>query len=101
MPTMDKASVDDRQTPCPSHLLGDIDEGGGGQLREGVQGDDHHGGGGVGVDPLLQQLSAAGRQAGVVMHVLQHGDQLQLQVHWCSQAYTMHRRRVKSYMYSN
>ena len=79
-------------TSRPSNLLGDIDEGGGGQLGEGVQGDDHHGGGGVGVDQLLQQLSAARSQAGVVMHVLQHGDQLQLQVHWGGQTYTVHRR---------
>lgn len=46
-----------------------------------MEGDDDHGGGGVGVDQLLQELSAAGGQAGVMVHVLQHGDQLQLQVH--------------------
>lgn len=46
-----------------------------------MQGDNDHGRGGVGVDQLLQELPAAGGQAGVVMHVLQHGDQLQLQVH--------------------
>lgn len=63
------------------YLLWDIDEGGGSELGEGVQGDDDHGGGGVGADQVLQQLSAAGGQAGVVMHVLQHRDQLQLQVH--------------------
>lgn len=64
-----------------SYLLRDVDQGGGGELGEGVQGDDDHGRGGVRVDQLLQELPAAGGQAGVVVHVLQHGDQLQLQVH--------------------
>lgn len=41
-------------------LLGDVDERGGGQLGEGVQGDDDHRGGGIGVDEVLQELSAAG-----------------------------------------
>lgn len=64
-----------------SYLLRDVDEGGGGQLGEGVQRDDDHGRGGVRVDQVLQELPAAGGQAGVMVHVLQHGDQLQLQVH--------------------
>lgn len=35
------------------YLLWNIDEGGGSQLGEGVQGDDDHGGGGVRVDQVL------------------------------------------------
>lgn len=65
-----------------SYLFGNVNERGGGQLGEGVQGDNDHGGGGVGGDQLLQQLSAARGQAGIVVHVLQHRDQLQFQVHW-------------------
>ncbi len=39
-----------------------------------MQGDDDHGGGGIRVDQVLQELSAAGGQAGIMMHVLQHGN---------------------------
>lgn len=71
----------------PSYLLWDINEGGGSQLGEGVQGDDDHGCRGIGVDQVLEKLSAAGRQAGIMVHVLQHWNQLQLQVHRCVQAW--------------
>lgn len=53
-----------------------------------MEGNYDHGRGGVGVDQLLQELSAAGGQAGVVVHVLQHGDQLQLQIHRRFQAWS-------------
>lgn len=70
-----------------AYLLRDINKGEGRQLGEGVQGDDDHGGGGIRVDQVLEELSAAGCQAGIMVHVLQHGNQLQLQFHWCVQTW--------------
>lgn len=49
---------------------------------ESVQRDYHHFGGRIGGDQLLQELTRAGRQDGIMVHVLQDGDQLQLQVYW-------------------
>lgn len=68
-----------------TYLLGDVDESREGKLRKGVQCNDHHGCGGVGGHEFLQQLPAPGGQSSIVVHVLQHRDQFQLQFHWSGQ----------------
>lgn len=68
-----------------SYLLGNVNQRRSSKQSKGVQSDNDHLGGGVGCHQLLQQLPGAGGQAGIVVHVLQNGDQLQLQVHRCGQ----------------
>lgn len=51
-----------------------------------MQRNNHHLGGRIGGNELLQELARAGSQDGIMVHVLQDGDQLQLQVHWRGQA---------------
>lgn len=68
-----------------SYLLGNVNQRRSSKQSKGVQGDNDHLGGGVGGHQLLQQLPGAGGQAGIVVHVLQNRDQLQLQVHRCGQ----------------
>lgn len=60
-----------------------------------MQGDNDHLGGGVGCHQLLQQLPGAGGQAGIVVHVLQNRDQLQLQVHRCGQTCNKERNTAR------
>lgn len=73
---VDKLKFNQLECAVKTYLFWDINEGGGSQLGEGVQGDNDHWGGGVRADQMLQEISAARGQAGIMVHVLQHGDQL-------------------------
>lgn len=64
-----------------NYLLGCVHQRGGCKQSESVQRHNDHFGGGVGCDQLLQELAGAGGQDGIMVHVLEDGDQLQLQVH--------------------